>query len=437
MKRRRWFEIHSWLGVFAGQLLFVICWSGTVAVFAHEIDGLLDTRTHVPATAAVHWEKLAETVDARHPDAERYTLRAPPRPGQAAIAIVDTPTQSMQRIYLDPATGEWRGVTSYFTVQRFFRSLHMSLFDLGSGRLWGYYLVCAFSIVLLVSALTPLVFYRRWWRRFTKLEIGRGAHVFWSDVHKLFGVWSLAFAFLMALTGLWYLVEFFDVSLGYPEAPAIGAAADSTNPRPLGEIVAAAEAAWPALQVTGVTPAKGSFWGDVVHVEGQAGAWLVRDRANYLLLDPRTGTVLHRHDIAGVGWPARWVDTVDPLHFGDFGGLWSKAIWFAFGLLLSALMLTGAYLHVQRRLAGRRRGIWRGTAITTAATVAVLAIAAWGGWSEFVSYGPTVGGETVAPEVPVAVGAFVIAWCALTLAILGLWALSVRRACGAGIRNRT
>ena len=427
MKRRPWFEVHSWLGVTAGLLLFVICWSGTVAVLAHEIDWLLDARLRAaPAAAPMSWSRLEASVRAAHPDAEAVTLHAPLQSGFAAVAVVDTPRQSMLRVYLDPATGRVQGETSYFNVQRFFRSLHMSFFDFGSGRLWGYWFVGAFSLVLLAMAVTPLVFYRRWWRGFFTLKTGRGARVFWSDAHKLAGVWSLLFAFLMALTGAWYLVEFFDVDLGYPALEPMEAA-PAARLLPLDETVARAQAGWPSLRVTSVTPATGNWLGPVVHMEGEGDAWLVRNRANYLLLDPVDGAVVRRQDIADVGWPARWVDTADPLHFGDFGGLWSKAVWFVFGLLLSALPLTGAYLHVQRLRSAGARSARTGTGAAVAITALVLLVATWAGWRELLSYGPVVNGVQVAPEVAPAVVAFIAAWVVATLAVLAGWCWFVLR----------
>jgi uncharacterized iron-regulated membrane protein len=37
----------------------------------------------------------------------------------------------------------------------------------------------------------------------------------------------------------------------------------------------------------------------------------------------------------------RFGAAVDPLHFGDFGGLVSKLVWFIFGLALTGLAITG------------------------------------------------------------------------------------------------
>ena len=38
----------------------------------------------------------------------------------------------------------------------------------------------------------------------------------------------------------------------------------------------------------------------------------------------------------------------DPLHFGNWGGMSSKVIWLLFGILLSTLSVTGAYVFAKR-----------------------------------------------------------------------------------------
>ena len=428
MKRRRWFEIHSWIGIVTGLVMFLICWSGTVAVFSHEIDRWLDPRLTVePTRPTAGWQAWYEGVLRRLPDATAVTLHAPEAPGAAVVAVVDTPEQAMQRVFLDPASGEVLGQSSYFNVQRFFRSLHMSLFDFGSDAGYGYWFVGAFGVLLLVSSLAPLIFYRRWWRGFFTLKTGRGSRVFWSDAHKLIGVWALAFSLLIALTGVWYLVEWLDVDFGYPERAPVERA-EPASLLSLDELVAQAESAWPGLRVTSVTPHVGSYWGNVVHLEGQGAAWLVRERANFVRLDPGTGEIVQQQRAENVGWPARWVDTADPLHFGNFDGLAIKSLWFVLGLGLCGLCLTGAYLHAQRLTANGPRARWRGTRTALLITLAVLMLTVWAGAQEIRGYGPAEGDSTAWPEVPGAVVTFLAAWCAATIGLLGLWVWFVLRA---------
>lgn len=436
MKRRRWFELHSFVGIVCGIPMFLVCWSGTVAVLSHEIDAWLDPRVVAPAGVEAEspksWQRLAEAARAHRPDATAMTLVAPLKPGYAAQAIVDTPAQAMQRVYLDPGTGAVLGATSYFNVQRFFRSLHMSLFDFGSQRGWGYWFVGAFGVLLLASTIAPLVFYRRWWRGFFRLETRHGSRVFWSDAHKLAGVWTLVFSFVIAVTGVWYLSEWFGVDFGYPERAPLERPAPART-LPLDAIVARAQAEWPGLRITSVTPAEGSWWGHVVHVEGDAEAALVRPRANYLMLDPASGAVLRSQRAIDLGWPARWVDTADPLHFGDFAGLPVKLVWFVFGLAMTGLTLSGAYLHVQR-LRRSRGARWRATGVGIAVSIAVLGITAAGGAREIRGYGATIDGVAHWPEVAPAVLAFLAAWTLATIAIIVAWIVVVHRS-GAHARD--
>jgi uncharacterized iron-regulated membrane protein len=113
------------------------------------------------------------------------------------------------------------------------------------------------------------------------------------------------------------------------------------------------------------------------------------------------------------------VDTADPLHFGNFGGLVSKTTWFLFGLLLSGLTLTGAYLHERRqqrlRIAPRRRS---SVVIAYAITILALFAATLGAVQEFEMYAPI-------PPSP-AIWYFIIAWVLSTMGVLTLWMWKLR-----------
>ncbi len=58
----------------------------------------------------------------------------------------------------------------------------------------------------------------------------------------------------------------------------------------------------------------------------------------------------------------RWSHMADPIHFGSFGGLTTKRIWFAFGIFLAGLSLSGGWLHLKRlQRDATGRTYWRGT----------------------------------------------------------------------------
>lgn len=417
MRARPWFIWHSWIGVTAGLLLFVICWSGSVAVFSEEIDWLLNPAERVePAGALRSWGEWQAAVERVHPDARVDAILFPRTLRSAAEIWIETPDGRLLRTYVNPFTAHVTGQTSYFNVQRFFRSLHMCLFDPGSVGA-GYYFVMAFSLVLVGSLATALVFYRRWWRRFLAWRAHGSPRAFWSDAHKLAGLWSLWFIALMAITGIWYLLEFAGLGFAYPELQPVERS-ESRAMLSTDELVTRARKRWPELTLTQMY-LPGGYYGEVAVFHGNGGSVLIRDRANVLVLDAFTGSPVLARSAADLGWPARWVDTADPLHFGNFGGLLTKTLWFAFGLLLSALCLTGAYLHLQRQRRHNEQAPRR-IAVTIAYSVSaiVVALAIIGAAQEISRYGE--------PWPPSSVWVFIAAWTIATVSILLTWAQKLR-----------
>lgn len=424
MKGRDWFRVHSWVGVVGGLLLFVICWSGTVATVSHEIDWLLEPALRVESSAGrASWGEIHSAVRDAYPDARIEWIQAPRHTGFAAEAVVQTSEQQRLRVYVHPTTAQVQGDSTFFNVQRFFRSFHMALFLTYPV---GTYVVGTFGVLLALSTLSPLLFYKRWWTRFFRLRGGRGARALWSELHKLAGLWSLWFGLVIAITGIWYLVEQASIDIAgaqfaYPPPPQWRVPAGAGH-LPLDALVAHARRLRPDLEIRSVSFADSDNSQGVLF-SGQAGHVLVRDRANKLFLDPTDGAAVLNLSASDLSPFLRWVDTADPLHFGNFGGLISQLVWFAFGMLLSALCLTGAYLHAARlvRESRSRRAHWPGTAAAVSVSLFVLAMSCAGGWREIRRYGTQVGGTQQWPDVPIAVIAFLVAWTALTLAALWFW----------------
>lgn len=447
MRRRAWFRVHSFTGVITGLLLFVICWSGTFATLGHELDWLVTPAARVePGGAMRSWGAWRAALERAYPEAELRWLSAPLYPVSAAEAVVDLPDQDFVRIYIDPYRAEVQGRHSYVNIQRFLRSFHKDLFSVAGV---GDYLVVAFSLTLLGSTIAALAFYKRWWTRFFRFSRGRG-RVLWSELHKTAGVWCLWFALLMGVTGAWYFFEELRFDLGDGKVIYAGTSdssvrtvpepeSDPSRPRlPIDALLARVRALRPELELRTVSPDFGPE--GALYVDGQAGHWLVRSRANQVRLDARTGEILYSQEASELPLYWRWSHTADPLHFGDFAGLVGKGIWCAFGLALSGLVATGTLLHA-RRLAreagGKGRHRWPGTLAAAGVSVAVvLASVPCAFYQSREAFGPTVDGAKQLPALAPGVAAVMLAWVALTLAILAGWVVLLWRPEVLGSRRR-
>lgn len=426
--KRGWFRIHSFTGIITGLMLFVICWGGTFAVISNELDWLVTPEVRVtPADTRASWGEIVAAVQQAYPAGEVTWLREPLYPQMAAHVLIQLPEQDSVWVYVDPYTAVVQGAWSYANVQRFFRSFHMNLFAPG---VYGSYIVMVFAVTLLVSTIAPLYFYKRWWTRFFRFKRGN-SQVFWSELHKLVGLWSLWFGFVIAATGLWYLWELNYTQLGGKYSwtgsaeYSVNAIPEATsNPNlpqlPIDELLKIVATQRPDIKISNVWLSDSTL-----DAEGQTDHWFVRDRANQISLDRRSGEVLYEQNASD--YPAYWrlSDTADPLHFGDFGGLTAKIIWFVFGLLLSVLILTGTYLHAQRlarEAGGRGRSRWPGTAAATAVSLLVIAATVPWGISELTEYyGPMVDGIHQFPTLAPGVKTVILAWIAVTLLILATW----------------
>ena len=359
--RRLWFDLHSWVGLKLCVLMAFVCLTGTLAVLAHEIDWLLHPPMRVaPAPTQASWGTVVAAARTAHPDWKIDFIEAPEGPRFAARVRVTTPEGRRRFVWVDPYRGTVTGDTAFFNVHRFLRNTHRHLM---LPLRVGLPLVAALSIPLAISLLSSLYIYRHWWRGFFVRPRGDRPRRLWGDIHRLAGVWSLGFILLIALTGVWYLVEALGGGARLPPVPGSGRPAvveapDEASPAVIDRAIAQARRRWPSFEVRQIFPGGSD---GLLLLRGQAEAVLVRPRANVAAFDAADGRWLGRRDGRDMNVHQRIAEMADPLHFGNFAGLPVKLLWFVFGILLTTLSLTGAYLYGLRaadalRSARRRHG---------------------------------------------------------------------------------
>lgn len=411
ISEKRLFQLHGWLGLNFGLLLFLICFAGTCAVFSHEIDWLIEPalRVEPPADGAaqpLRWEDIRRSVVEAHPHATISYIDGPEDARTAARAAIAYNRDDLRWVFVDPYTCEVTGQSTMLNVASFFRIFHKQFYILRSDY-WphGRVFVCVFSFVLLFSAVTGLLFYKKWWRSLWRLRFTHGRRVFWSDLHRMVGIWSLLFAVMFSATGLWYLaaqlmIEFdIEYQPGWTqlEEDALQQREAVLTPLPLSAIVERAVDAFPGFKVESVFPANTP--GESVTLMGQADAVLVAENANRVHLDPYSGEVLSVVRGDELPLDQRLIETTDPLHFGQFGGLLTKTIWFLAGLAISAGILVGAYIWWLRVTRSKPRFFRKSRGWTAAALLMNLAVLALMVYSTIAFIGNQVHGPraTVAP----------------------------------------
>ncbi|MBY8825048.1 PepSY domain-containing protein [Sphingomonas colocasiae] len=361
------------MGLKLSLFLAFVLFTGTLAVLSAEIDWVIHPSLRVaPASAEAppRWDLIAGNA-ARHPGVATINYIARPHAGAFAARVAfQRADKSRGYLHVHPATGRVQGEQGFVDAQRVLRNLHRHL---NLPVKYGVPIVGSLAILLLISLATSFVVYRKWWRGFFRPIRWHDARTAWGDFHRLAGVWSLWFVALIALTGLWYLVE----QLGgdapnLPEPPAIAAPpttmADATGAaHALPASLAAVRRADPALRIEMIQfPDKTS---GAFTFQGQRGAWLVRPRANAVWADAATARVEMISDGHDLNVHQRISEMADPLHFGSFAGYWTRIPWFLFGLAMTGLALSGAAIYSHRIAHGARvaaaaspvwNGLWRG-----------------------------------------------------------------------------
>ena len=354
----RLFTLHSWAGIVTGLLMFIVCFSGAVVVFKHEIDLWANPslaqlpRSDKPASL----DAVLTQLHTRYPGATVETIALPDAVNPSYFAFVrerGAPANTRTKVALRSDTGTVVGPVDS-QLGQYLRMLHVFLFF---GPRW---IVGFLGVAMLVLIATGIVIHRKILAELFTQRWGRSFRVVMSDLHKSAGIWGLGFHILIAATGAWMgLAPLFEQSYKYlatgtPAAaapkPARKAAAEATEPvrmQSLDALHATAQQAVPGLQVRYVSMRR---WGTETAEAGFTGNLSGHLASTARVdIDAATGATKKVHDPRTAGFWSLVNGLMEPLHFGDFGGLALKWLYFFLGMTPAFLSISGTLIWLDAR----------------------------------------------------------------------------------------
>jgi uncharacterized iron-regulated membrane protein len=368
---RFWFQLHGWFSLPVWIIFCFVCLTGTISVISHELTWLTNSsaRAENPENLpAKSMPDLIAIVEQAYPTAKVTTAMSFESYLVNAVVFTDS-DKPFAIAYVNQYTGEIQEINQGVTFISFMRSLHAwLLFPWQNSYSVGYYLVCAMAIVMLGALITGLIVYKGFLRAFIqpKLRITQGKKTFLGDLHRLAGVWSLWFMLLMSVTGLWYLVQAVlwqnDVEID-PHAPIISETilpkangSIPIKPYDLNDALVIAQKQFPDFQATYITPPE--HYRDTYKLYGE-GDFIFYDEYSYgVMVNPWSGNIESVRTPDDMTALQTLSHIAHPLHYGTIGGIWTKIIWFIFGIFLTGMSITGFLMWGERTFkAGRKQSI--------------------------------------------------------------------------------
>lgn len=343
---RRLYDLHSWIGLVLGLLLYVISFSGVVALFMEELDPWL--RADISAPPELGAETLDTLVVRTAEDGTRNFLLLLPSSYRPWVTVIPNGQEDTGPERLDPAgltPLPARGETAAEMLTR----LHT---DLLLPAPVGRYIVGLLGLALLVSAVSGLLLHRKMLQEMFSFRSARSTRLFWTDMHKLIGLWAAPFHVVMALSGMVLgfagIVVLLAALTAYRGDGAAAMAAmgmlhpssdEAADMVPASDLMAQALERMPGLVPEVVEIADWGRSSARMVVMGNVSGRLVYYPT--VSLSGATGEVLEVVDWSREGVGRALYAMVTPLHYGSFGGLALKLLYAALGASLCVLAVSG------------------------------------------------------------------------------------------------
>lgn len=358
-------DIHLWLGIGSGIILFVVCLTGTILTFEHEIIELADKEKYyveVPAgekplaadllIAKVEQELGGKAVGAEIPKESNKVY---------AVSIKKPEEKGRGKTYLiNQYTGEIKGSTesstsSFFTTMM---QLHRWLLIEGSA---GKIIVGISTIIFTFLIFSGLILWfpkkLRAWKQGFKIKFSANWKRINHDLHNTLGFYSFILLLVMSLTGLCWSFEWYRDGMSAVLGDKVFKQRNE-KPLPSNPQLAGTEKAElvSLLQKTEeLLPYEGAYRvrfpadsiGSFIISKARSG-FLSLTAADKVQFEQYTGAVLKVEKFADKPLNEKIASSIRSLHLGDIFGTFSKILYFISCLIATSLPVTGTIIWINK-----------------------------------------------------------------------------------------
>jgi uncharacterized iron-regulated membrane protein len=353
---RRWLlRIHLIASLLFGLFIVAISTTGSLLVLEEELETLFRPIPYEATAGQSPVETVKQKAVEANPGFQVDRITFPEGDGLYQVRLTQPSNGKTltKTIYSDPGTGEALGEVKprsgfYDVTLRLHR--YLLLTDLvgreNANRIVGTIGV-GFIVVLLTGAFL-------WWPGLARFVSGfriirrKGKLIFNQGLHRSVGVAVLPVLLVLAVTGTAfefdrYVMNWLGIQRNVPvpaEATKVAAPAAGTAPLPLDQLLLQSSEAHPSAKVVRLTlPQKPAQPLQLALKDG----YTPNGNSNTTLyVNPYTGQELYQTDAkAGITVYQAWKSG---LHFGRWGGLPVKLLYFVMGMMPFVLMVTGVVI---------------------------------------------------------------------------------------------
>lgn len=354
---RRWSWVHKWSSLLSSVVLLMLCVTGLPLIFHDEIDDLFGehpaaAQAGAEAAVAPLTDILAAGEARRKGEFVQFVVWQRDKPEVVLLSMAASRTAMPDKnvvVEVDARTGQvlegnsWAGAFMDVMLKA-----HTEMFAGITGKLLLGVVAIAFVASLVSGAVLYVPFMHK--LAFGTVRRDKSVRTRWLDLHNLLGVAALSWLLVVGATGILNSWAHLLVQVWQQDqlASMLGPHRDRPLPdqmAPLDQVTATAKAAVP-----GKTPFFVAMPGSMLTSQSHFAVFmrgntpLTSRLLQPVLIDASSGAFVSTRTLS-------WYMTVlllsQPLHFGDYGGLWLKIVWALLDIVAILVIGSGIYLWVR------------------------------------------------------------------------------------------